>query len=354
MIHASFLDISPPHTYYGGMAKDLYSVLGVKRGASEKEVRSAYRKLARKNHPDVNPGDQAAEARFKEITGAYEVLSDKEKRAKYDKYGDQWEYADQIEEQQRARAAGFGRGRAGGGMPGNGSYTYEANDLSDLGDLSGVFSQFFGRGGASRARPAPRSGANIEQPVEVTLEEAFHGTARTLELMAQEPCPTCGGTGEIAGATCHTCGGAGAVMRPRRLEVKIPAGVTTGSKVRIAGEGQAGGGGASRGDLLLVVRVQPHSRFERKGEDLHEEIDVPLTTAVLGGEVEVPTVTARVMLKIPALTQNGRSFKLAGLGMPRLGKEGRGDLYAKVRIRIPEQLDSEQKRLFEDLAASGV
>jgi len=321
------------------MAKDYYGVLGVSRGASDKEVRSAYRKLARKHHPDVNPGDKAAEARFKEINTAYEVLSDPEKRRKYDKYGDRWEYADQIEEMQRQRGARFA-GTNGG---------FQQFDVGDLGD---VFSSFFGRGGG--VRTMSRRGADVTHPVDITLEEAYHGTSRTLEMMAQEPCPTCGGAGEIAGATCHMCNGYGQVQRPRRLEVKIPAGVTTGSKVRIAGEGQPGMGGGKRGDLLLVVTVRPHPRFERKGDDLHEEIDVPLTTAVLGGETEVPTLTAKVMLKVPPLTQNGRVFKLAGLGMPRLDKQGKGDLYARIRVRLPDQLDDEQKRLFEELSAAGV
>jgi molecular chaperone DnaJ len=334
------------------MAKDYYSVLGVGRGASEKEIRSAYRKLARKYHPDVNPGDKAAEARFKEINQANEVLSDAEKRRKYDKYGDQWEYADQIEEAQRQRGARYAAG-------GNGGYQhFEVNDLgdlSDLGDLGSVFGNLFRRGGGgTRTARATRRGADLQQPVEVTLEEAYHGTARTIEMVVQEPCPTCGGSGEIAGAVCHTCQGAGIVQRPRRIEVKIPAGVATGSKVRIAGEGEPGLGGGKKGDLMLLVTVRKHARFERRGDDLYEDIDVPLTDAVLGGEAEVPTMTARVMLKVPPLTQNGKSFKLGGLGMPRLGKDGKGDLYARVRVRLPESLDDKQRELFEQLKEAGV
>ena len=331
------------------MGKDFYQVLGVKRDASEKEIRAAYRKLARKHHPDVNPGDKAAEARFKEINSAHEVLSDADKRRKYDKYGDKWEYADQIEEAQRQRGQRF---TYQSGQGGNGS-GFEEFEVGDLGDLGSIFGSVFRRGGAG-ARTMSRRGADVQQAVDVTLEEAFHGTTRMLEMLAPEPCPTCGGAGEIAGATCHTCGGAGVVQRPRRVEVKIPAGVTTGSKVRMAGEGQPGMGGGQKGDLLLVINVRPHSRFERKGDDLYEDIDVPLTVAVLGGEVEVPTMTARVMLKIPPLTQNGRVFKLTGLGMPRLGKEGRGDLHARVRIKLPEQIDDNQRKLFEELAAAGV
>jgi DnaJ-class molecular chaperone len=329
------------------MAKDYYDILGVKRGASEKEIRSAYRKLARKLHPDLNPGDKAAEARFKEINSANEVLSDAEKRRKYDKYGENWEHADQIEEMQRQRGQRFAQGNGGGYQ------TFEFEDLNDLGDLGGVFSQFFGRGGGTRTRATPRRAPNVEQPVEVTLEEAFHGTTRTLETVSTEVCPTCGGAGQIANATCHTCGGYGEVQKPRRIEVKIPPGVTNGSKVRVAREGQRGATG-ERSDLVLVVSVRRHQRFERNGDDLQVEIDVPLTTAVLGGEAEVPTLTNRVMLKVPPLTQNGRVFKLAGLGMPRLNKEGRGDLQARVRVRLPDALDDGQRELFERLSATGV
>lgn len=328
-----------------GMATDFYEILGVQKGASEKEIRSAYRKLARKYHPDVNPGDKAAEAKFKEINSAYEVLSDPEKRRKYDRYGDRWEYADQIEEMQRQRGTRFG---------GNG-IQFEVGDLGDLGDLGSVFSSFFGgRAGRGGARTMSRRGADIQHPVEVTLEEAFHGTTRTLELLGTETCATCGGTGEVAGATCHVCQGYGEIQKPRRIEVKIPAGVTTGSKVRVGGEGQPGIGGGPRGDLLLVVNVRPHPRFQRKGDDLQTEVDVPLTTAVLGGEVEVPTMTARVMLKVPPLTQNGRTFKLGGLGMPHLNRPGRGDLLARVRVRLPESITDEQRRLFGQLKASGL
>ncbi len=335
--------------YTTRMATNYYDVLGVKRDASDKEVRAAYRRLARKHHPDVNPGDTASEARFKEVTGAYEVLSDTDKRKKYDKYGDRWEYADQLEEQQRTRTQRTAYGNGGG---------YQQFDISDLdgaGDLGSVFSQFFGRGGgATGVRQRTRRGADIQQPVGVTLEEAFHGTARTLELRSIEPCITCGGSGEIAGAVCHTCGGGGQVQRPRRLEVKVPAGVRTGSKVRIAKEGETGIGGGTKGDLLLVITVRPDTRFERRGDDLIEDIDVPLTIAALGGEAEVPTMTSKVMLTIPPLTQNGRIIRLGGLGMPRLGKEGRGDLLARVRVRLPDELTDRQRELFAELRAAGL
>jgi DnaJ-class molecular chaperone len=187
-------------------------------------------------------------------------------------------------------------------------------------------------------------------PVEVSLEEAFHGTARMLTLQSVEACPTCGGAGEVAGAVCHTCEGAGQVSRPRRLEVKVPAGVKTGSRVRVANEGRPGIGGAPNGDLYLVVTVQPHSRFERQGDNLSVDVNVPYTTAVLGGEVEVQTMDGRVALRIPELTQNGRQIRVRGKGMPALGRTGeKGDLFVRVRVQLPEHLTAEQRRLFEEL-----
>ncbi len=322
------------------MARDFYQILGVSRTASDKEIRKAYRRLARKHHPDVNPGDKAAEARFKEMNAAYEVLSDADKRRKYDRYGDKWQYADQFEQAQRQSAGRWSFGRGGGG----GSFDFDVGDLNlsgDLGDvLGGIFRGFGGRAARQRARP-------VQQPVEVSLEEAYHGTTRVLQMEREEPCTTCGGQGQVAGATCHVCRGAGATIRPRRLEVKIPAGVRDGSRVRVAGEGGAGRAGG--GDLHLIVSVRPHSRFERRGDDLYTDVEVPLTDAVLGGEVQVPTLTSRVMLKVPPLTQNGRNIRLGGLGMPHLNASGKGDLYARVKVKLPDELSEREKKLFEEL-----
>jgi DnaJ-class molecular chaperone len=319
------------------MARNYYDTLGVPRSAGDKDIRKAYRRLARQHHPDVNPGDKSAEARFKEINAAYEVLSDTEKRRKYDRYGDQWQYADQIEQAQRQSAGRRSFGRGGSFDPG------DVNLGGDLGDLfQGIF-RGFGR------RPARQRGRDVQQPVEVTLEEAYHGTARVLQMEREEPCATCGGQGQVAGAVCHVCRGAGAIAKPRRLEVKIPPGVRDGSRVRAAGEG--GVGPAGTGDLFLVVSVRPHKRIERRGDDLYVDVDVPLTDAVLGGEVQVQTMTSRVMLKVPPLTQNGRSIRLSGLGMPRLGGNGKGDLYARVRVALPQELSPEQRELFEKLRA---
>lgn len=326
--------------------KDLYEVLGVKRGASEKDLRSAFRKLARKYHPDVNPGDKAAEAKFKEINSAYEVLSDAEKRKKYDKYGDKWEYADQIEEAQRQGSAGDFFRRAGqraGASTGTGGAPFDF-DIGDIGDLFG--GAFRGR---TRQAPAKRKGEDIDYPMDVTLEEAAHGTTRTLQMQVPETCKICQGTGQVAGVTCTNCQGLGSTIGMKRFEVTIPAGVQDASRVRIAGKGQPGIGGGPSGDLYLVIAVRPHERFERKGDDLHEEVTVPLIDAMLGGEVEVPTLTGRVMLNIPPQTQNGRTFRLAGLGLTRKGGSGKGDLFARVRVLLPTSLSPREKELFEEL-----
>ena len=306
------------------MAKDFYETLGVSRGASEKEIRSAYRKLARKHHPDVNPNDKSSEARFKEINAAYDVLQDADKRKKYDKYGDNWEHADEIERAQAQRGRGgssYYYSTAGGGP------SVQFGDEVDLGDIfGGLFGG--GRPRSSNGRRRQPQVQHTEQPIEVTLEEAFAGTTRTLLVE--------GDHGE-----------------QRRLEVKIPPGVDTGSRVRVAGEGQPSFTG-QRSDLYLLVTVRPHDRFERKSDDLYTDVEVPLSTAVLGGEVEVQGIDKRVALKLPPETQNGQTFRLAKLGMPRLGAPGsRGDLYARIRARLPKKLPDEDRKLFEELKAKG-
>ncbi|HET7737352.1 MAG TPA: J domain-containing protein [Tepidiformaceae bacterium] len=325
------------------MATDFYKILGVDRTASDKEIRSAYRKLARKFHPDVNPNDASAETRFKEVNNAFEVLSDPDKRKKYDKYGERWEYADQIEEAQRQQSAGnwFRNGPHG---------SSRAGAEFDGADFGSIFDSFLGRERGARRR-GPRRGQDVESPVEVTLEEAFSGTSRTVQLDSSEPCKICNGTGSIGSATCHTCQGAGEVHRLRRLEVKVPAGVRTGSRVRVASEGAAGTAGAPSGDLFLVVTVLPHPRFERKGDDLTADVDVPLVDAVLGGEVELATIDGRrIALRIPELTQSGRLIRVSGKGMPRLGDTSRrGDLIARVRIQVPTALTPEERALYEQL-----
>ena len=318
--------------------KDYYAILGVKRDASQKEIKQAFRKLARRYHPDVNPGDSSAEGKFKEINEAYEVLSDPEKRKKYDQFGDKWQYADQF-------TSGYGAGDFG-----REGVNFDFGDLG-AGDLGGIFDNIFRGFGATggRATRRPRKGRDIESPVEVTLEEAYKGTTRMLQTQAEDACQVCSGQGALGNAPCFSCGGSGRILRPRNLEVNIPPGVRDGSRVRIAGEGMEGQAGGAKGDLYLVISVKPHNRFERKGDDLHVEVSVTLTDAMLGGEVEVPTLKGKLALKIPPETQNGKVFRMAGQGMPHLGGSKKGDLFAKVHIVLPTKLTEREKELFEEL-----
>ena len=282
---------------------DFYDTLGVPRGASEKDIRTAFRRLARKHHPDVNDNNPASEERFKEINEAYSVLSDADSRRKYDRYGDEWEHADRFE--QAGRGGGFSfstmRGRQGG-----------------------LFDQFFGGGRGYDVRPPP-----AEFKVEITLEEAFKGGARRLQM-----------------------------QDGRRLEVKIPPGVDNGSRVHIAADLGQGG------DFYLLISVKEHPRFRRQGKDLFVEVEVPLDDAVLGGELTVPTFTGRLALTIPQGTQNGRRFRLAGQGMPALNNpannpannprsdvDRRGDLFATVKVKLPGDLTDEELDLFRGIRA---
>ena len=318
--------------------KDYYKTLGVKREASEAEIKNAFRRLARKHHPDVNPGDKSAEGRFKEINEAHEVLSDAGKRRKYDQYGDQWQHADQF-----AKSGAQGSPFHGFNTEGGQSFRYE-NDV----DINSLFGDLFGSRASGR-RSRARHGQNVDYPVEITLEEAYHGANRVLTLEAEEPCPSCGGTGKIQNLPCSVCRGAGTRRRLKQLEVKIPAGVRDGSRVRIAGQGQQGYGGGSSGDIYLVTSVKPHRIFERKEDDLYVEVTVPFTLAVLGGEAEIPTPKGKIALKIPPETQNGRIFRLGGQGMPHLGNSTKGDLMATIKVVLPTNLSAEEKKLFEEL-----
>lgn len=287
--------------------KDYYNILGVSRNATEREIKQAYRKLARQHHPDVNPSDKSAEEKFKQINEAYEVLSDKEKRPKYDKYGDRWQHADQFEQARRQQQAS-GRNFQGGRVYFSGE------------DVGSIFDDLLrGFGGRVGGRPQPRKGRDLEFPLELTLEEAFSGTTRTLGM-----------------------------ADGKRLEVKIPSGVKDGSRVRISGKGAEGYGGV-KGNLYLVTSVKPHRIFRRRGDDLYVDVSVPLVVAMLGGEVKVTTPKGRLSLKIPPETQNGRVFRLARQGMPRLGSSSRGDLLARVRIVLPTKLTQREKELLKQL-----
>jgi curved DNA-binding protein len=332
--------------------QDYYTTLGVPKTASEKEIRTAYRKLARKHHPDVNPGNKEAEERFKQINEAYEVLSDPEKRRRYDEVGSHWREYEQWQRAQHAAGqrsepfdwAGFGGAGAGGAGagagPGGVRYEYRTVDEDDLRDMFGdeaPFSDFFQtffRGGqagaASGRRTRSRGGTDAEHPIDVTLAEAYRGTTRQLTLQLPN------------GQT-------------RRIEVKIPPGVRTGSRVRVAGQGGPGEGGAAAGDLFLAVEVRPDPRFERRGDDLYTTVPAPLETLLLGGEVHVPTPDGRTLaLTVPAGSQDGRTFRLRGQGMPHLGRpERRGDLHAAVHVRLPERLTPRQRELIEEFGRAG-
>jgi molecular chaperone DnaJ len=325
--------------------KNYYDLLGVPKNATDKDIKSAYRRMARKYHPDVNPGDKTAEAKFKEINAAYEVISDKDKRAKYDKYGDKWQYADQLDQQ--AQQQNMYRQYTPGG-DGQEGFSFGG----DSGGMDGIFEELFGggRGRGFSRRPRAQRGQDLESNVEITLEEAYAGTSRQINLQQEQPCAACGGTGQIQNLPCSVCRGAGVVSSQNRLEVKIPAGVNTGSRVRISGKGQAGNGGGSAGDLFLNITVSPHPLFERQGDDLTTALNVPLTVAVLGGEAQVPTPKGtKLALKIPPETQNGKIFRLAGQGMPHLGSAARGDLMAKVNVILPTKLTEKEKELFKQL-----
>lgn len=319
-------------------SKDYYQILGVNRNASEKEIKQTYRRLARKYHPDLNPNDKSAETRFKEINAAYQVLSDAEKRKKYDQFGDQWEFAEQF-----AKSGGQERVRWDFGKGGT---TFKYGDLSDFGD---IFSSLFGDSGIDSRVRGPRRGQDIESPIEVTLEEAYHGSTRVIQLQTVESCTACGGTGSVGNRVCTICNGAGGKITPRRLEVKVPAGVRDGSRIRIAGKGSPGRAEGNKGDLYLVVKVLPHKVFERKGDDLYTEVSVPLSTAIMGGEVRLTTLNGNVSLEIPPETQNSKVFRLVGKGMPRLGNSDYGSMFARVRVILPTNLTEEEKKLFEKL-----
>jgi curved DNA-binding protein len=322
--------------------RDYYATLGVPKTATDADIKKAYRKLARKFHPDVNPGDKAAEAKFKEINEANEVLSDPEKRRKYDELGANWRMYEQAQRDGAQPGAPGGWSAPFGGAAGGGS-TYRTMTPEEVEQLFGgqdpfsdFFHTFFGgqRAGSdprgARGRPrAPARGSDFEHPIDLTLEEAFAGTTRRLVMSR--------GEGE-----------------DRTIEVRIPAGVKEGAKVRAAGEGAAAPPGGTAGDLYLTVRLLPHPRFERRGQDLYTKVAVPVTTAVLGGEAAVQTLGGSTLrVKIPPFTQSGRVFRLRGHGMPAVGRpEERGELYATADVQIPASITDEEREHWEALKGS--
>ncbi len=348
--------------------RDYYDVLGVPRTASEQEIKSAYRKLALKHHPDRNPGDKASEEKFKEAAEAYAVLADTDKRHMYDRFGH----------------AGLGGAATGG---------FDPSVFSGFEDIFGGLGDIFGFGdvfGGRRRGGGPQRGADLRYDLEISFEEAASGTETTIQIPRQEACETCTGTGAAPGSKpttcpqcqgrgqlryqqgfftvartcgqcrgtgsvvakpCATCKGSGRVQKERKLTVKIPAGIATGQRMRISGEGEGGGAGGPFGDLYVVVHVQDHPFWQRDGNDLYCEIPVAFPTIALGGDITIPTLDGNETFTIPEGTQTGSAFRLRGRGLPDVGGRGRGDLVVTVKVLTPKKLTKEQKKLLEQLKA---
>ena len=323
--------------------QDYYEILGVSRTATADDIKKAYRKLARKYHPDVNPGDQSAEEKFKQVGEAYEVLSDPEKRKRYDQLGENWKGGADF-----TPPPGWEGGRV------------EYGDFSDLfgagrgtGGFSDFFETLFGsrRGRRSGAGFAMR-GQDVEAAIALSLEEAHHGTTRPITLQRTAVCPTCNGSGVRENQPCATCHGAGVVTRPKTLDVTIPPGVRHGSVIRLAGQGEAGTGNAPAGDLLLHVQLRPHPLFHVLEEgDVEIELPVAPWEAALGAKVRVPTIEGSVDMMVPAGTQGGQRLRLRGQGVQRRGS-GRGDQYVRLKLVNPPSLTASERALFEQLAAA--
>ena len=312
--------------------KSYYDILDVPKDASEKEIQKAFRRMARKHHPDVNPGDDQASEKFKEVNEAYQVLSNQEARQQYDQRGRGWSFEKFF-----------------GSEPQSFTWTFGSEQFPESrhGAFDDILSSVMRNRGRSPLRETfgTRPASSIEHPMEVTLEEAYRGTKRVIEYIDQRACVACAGSGRRAQGICPQCGGAGGVQEPRRLEVKVPAGVDTGTRVKISPGGRQG----RVSTIYLVVEVKPHSKFVRKGENLHVEVPVPLIDAVLGGEVQVETMNGKVSLKIPQGTQSGRTFRLRGKGMPVLNRDSRGDLLARVKVVLPRDMSEEELDLFRQL-----
>jgi len=351
------------------MAKrDYYEILGVSRGASEQELKSAFRKLAKEHHPDRNPGDKAAEQKFKELNEAYEALKDPQKRAAYDQFGH----------------AAFEGGRGPGGAGGFGPDF--ASSMSDIFD--DLFGEFMGGRRGGRSRSGRERGADIRYNMEITLAEAFTGKQATIKVPTtvscetcsgsgakpgtrpsacptcqgqgkvrasqgfftiERVCPSCQGRGEIIEDPCTTCHGAGRVTKERTLQVSIPAGVEDGTRIRLAGEGEAGQRGGPTGDLYIFLSIKPHEFFQRDGADVFCRVPIAMTTAALGGSIDVPLLdNSRVAVTIPAGTETGKQFRIKSKGMPVLRSNVRGDMYIQVEVETPKNLTKRQRELLQE------
>ena len=331
--------------------KDYYEVLGIKRGASEDQIKQAYRKLARKFHPDLNPGDKSAEEQFKGLQEAYDVLSDPENRKLYDQYGDNWRAVKSGAGAPPPGWEGAQRSRRGGG-PDAGGFDFGDFDFSDFRSAGGaggfdIFEEMFGGSGRGRGRRSGRV-RDVEAELELSIEEAHRGVRRTIQMEVAETCPTCGGSGLKDGKPCETCGGAGEVLKPRTIEVNIPTGVRDGSTIRLAGQGGTRSNGSEPGDLYLHIRLRPHPVFTVKGDDLEVELPITPWEAVLGARVAAPTIDGKVELTIPPGAKSGQRLRLRGQGLNKR-KGGRGDEYVRLKIVVPKQVSAEERHLYEEL-----
>ena len=316
--------------------KDLYAILGLSKGASADELRKAYRKLARKYHPDVNPGDKQAEDRFKDLSLANDVLSDDKKRALYDEFGMEGLQAgfDPARAREYKRWAESGQGFSFRGAPGGEAGGHDFGFEMPRG----------GRRSGGTAEQQRGAGQDIEYPIEVDLLDALHGTKTMVAVRRPTPCPTCKGTGRVGRRACTTCGGTGSVETRERLSVKIPAGVTEGSRVRVAGKGGAGHNGGKPGDLYFVVHVRPHPFLQREGQDLVMEVPITVPEAMRGATITVPTLKGRVQLKVPPGSVSGQRLRLRGRGAPDLKGGEPGDMYVRLMIHVPRDANLDELR----------
>jgi DnaJ-class molecular chaperone len=325
--------------------KDYYSILGVPKNAAEKDIKSAYRKLARKWHPDANPQNtKEAEEKFKEISEAYEVLGDPEKRKKYDVLGPNWQQASRQAEQQR---------RYHTNVDGQ-EFEFDLGEGGAPSGFSDFFDMFFSGIGRRQTAQGPglsRRGQDLETTIDLGLRDVYGGGTQAVSLQVEDLCPRCHGSGTQGGRLCPQCHGTGRVLINKRFEVTIPKGIGDGQRIRLAGQGGAGINGGPNGDLHLIVKLRDDPTYKRKGDDLYVDLPVSIYDLVLGGEVSVPTLSGHVAMTIPAGTQNNRLLRLSGRGLPQVKGKGTGDQYVRLIGQLPQNLSDKEKKLFKELSS---
>ncbi len=322
--------------------RDYYEVLGIPKNAPEKDIKSAYRKLARKWHPDANPSNaKEAEEKFRQITEAYEVLGDPEKRKKYDVLGSNWQQASQQAEQQRRYRTSQGET----------FYDFGGGEAGAASGFSDFFDMFFSGVGRRQTTPNPSAsahrGQDLETTISLSLRDVYDGGSKSVSLQIEDTCPRCRGTGTERGSLCTQCHGTGRIITNKKFEVTVPKGIGEGQRIRLGGQG---GSGSPNGDLFLIVSIVEDPTYKRKGDDLYVDLPVNLYDLVLGGDVKVPTMAGSVSMTIPGGTQNNRMLRLAGKGMPRVRNGGAGDQYVRLIGQLPTTLTDKEKKLFKELS----